>query len=259
MPRGSLSVRERMILLLALTVAVVTAVFFIVQHSLGAQLELLVRERTSESGRLLDRVLDLRASGASVHADDYTRWDDFVSFARNPDPQWGRLYITESIGTFGVDAAWVLNDRFRLIFTANPKGDPALTPVPAPPGALSTALHLAAVRHFFAATRAGILELWTSPIQPSSDFARKAVPSGYYIIGRVWTPKRMTELSKLVDGTVALDEGDAPAPGPPLRARRGRSGYLARSPTSKAGPSRYCATRRTTPALPACMPRCAFL
>ena len=204
--RDPISVRGRMTLLLALTVSAVAIAFFLVQHSLSAQLDVLVRERVAETTRVLHRVLDLRASGASVHADDYTRWDDFVTFARNPDPRWGQLYITESVGTFGIDVAWVLDDHFRLIFTANPKE--AIGALPVPPSVLTFALSQSSVRHFFASTPQGALELWTSPIQPSSDFARKTRPAGYYMIGRFWTPARISELSALVDGdvTLAMDE-----------------------------------------------------
>ena len=197
-----------MTLLLAITVTAFTIAFFLVQNSLSTQLDILVRDHVSGTTRVLHRILDLRASGASIHADDYTRWDDFMTFARKPDPHWGQLYLTESIGTFGIDAAWVLDDQFRLIFTANPKEDSTIEALPVPPPVLAIALSQSPVRHFYAATRKGMLELWTSSIQPSSDFGRKTPPAGYYIVGRLWTTARITELSALVDGVVTLALGD---------------------------------------------------
>src|SRR5207245_3683000 len=50
-----------------------------------------------------------------------------------------------------------------------------------------------------------------SSIQPSSDFGRNVPASGYYIIGRLWTPSRVSDLSALVDGAVSLSL-DATAP-----------------------------------------------
>jgi signal transduction histidine kinase len=201
-----------MTLLLAVTVLAVTIAFYLVQRGLNSQVELLLRERISETDRVLKRVLDLRASGAGVHADDYTRWDDFVTFARKPDPKWGQLYLTESIGTFGIDIAWVLDDRFHLLFTANPKGDESLSPLPVPLPVLVAALGQSPIRHFYASTPKGLLEVWTSSIQPSSDFARKTPSAGYYMIGRLWTPNRIAELSTLLEGTVSLEKGDRGAP-----------------------------------------------
>jgi len=199
-----ISVRGRMTLLLALTVSAVTITFLLVQHSLDAQLDILVRDRVVETAKVLHRVLDLRASGASVHADDYTRWDDFVTFARKPDAKWGQVNLTESIATFGIDAAWVLDDHYRLIFTANPKGDSALAALPVPLPVLAIALSQSPIRHFFAATPKGTLEVWTSSIQPSSDFGRKTPAAGYYVIGRLWTPSRISDLAAVVDGNVSV-------------------------------------------------------
>jgi len=196
-----------MALLLTITVVVVAVAFYSVQRSLNSQLDLLVHDRVSETDRMLRRVLELRASGASVHADDYTRWDDFVAFAKNPDPKWGQLYLTENIGTFALDVAWVLDDRFNLIFTANPAADGALSPLPVDLPTLGTALGERPIRHFFASTPKGLLEVWSSSIQPTSDITRSVPPVGYYIVGRLWTPARMMELSTMLGGTIALQDG----------------------------------------------------
>lgn len=201
-----------MTLLLAITAFAATVVFFFVQRGLSSQLDILVREHVGETTRVLHRILDLRASGASIHADDYSRWDDFMAFARKPDPVWGKLYLTESIGTFSLDVAWVLDDHFRLIFTANPKGDLALSPIPVRESALVSALSQKPIRHFFASTPRGMLEVWTSSIQPSSDFARTTPPAGYYLVGRLWTPPRIDELSALLDGKVTLTASQARIP-----------------------------------------------
>ena len=193
-----------MTLLLAFTVSAVTVGFFLVQRSLSDQVDILVREHVSETTRSLRRILDLRASGASTHADDYTRWDDFVTFTRKPDPTWARINLTENIQTFAIDAAWVLDARFRPIFNANPGGNPALAPLPAPPAVLTAALRARPIRHFFATTDAGVLEVWTSSIQPSADLTRKSPASGYYIVGRLWTDERIAELASLLDGRVTV-------------------------------------------------------
>jgi len=193
-----------MTLLLALAVAAVTIGFLVVRRSLSDQLDVLVREHVTDTTRVLRRVLDLRASGASVHADDYTRWDDFVTFTRKPDPHWGEINLTESIATFGLDAAWVLDDHFRLIYAANPTGDSTLAVPPVPLPLLAAALSQAPIRHFYTTVQNRVLEVWTSSIQPSSDFHRKVPASGYYVVGRLWTEARVSELSSLVDGRVTL-------------------------------------------------------
>jgi signal transduction histidine kinase len=193
-----------MVLLFALTVSAVTVGFYLVQRSLGEQLDILVREHVTETTRVLHRVLDLRASGARIHADDYTRWDEFVAFVHKPTPTWGRVNLTENIQTFGIDVAWVLDPRFHPVFTANPESSAALAPLPVPLPVLAAALRASPIRHFFATTKAGVLEIWTSSIQPSDDLTRKTPAAGYYIVARRWTPARIDELAGLMDGRIAV-------------------------------------------------------
>jgi signal transduction histidine kinase len=205
----TLSVHARISLLLAATVAAFALIFAVVQRAQSTQMDVLLQDQVAGRERVLGRILELRASTASVHADDYTRWDDFVGYMKRPDPAWGKLYLTESIGTFGLDCAWVLDPQFRLVFTANPREDPALHHLPVPLPDLAMALHERPVRHLYAETPKGVLELWTSPIQPSDDFVRKTPSNGYYIIGRLWTAERLSSLSALLEGRVTLGSAEA--------------------------------------------------
>ncbi|MEK7329780.1 MAG: ATP-binding protein, partial [Candidatus Eisenbacteria bacterium] len=198
------SVQRRITLLLAVTAVAFVGLLLLVQHGWRRHVDLLLRERVSETDRVLQRILDLRASGARVHADDYTRWDDFVTFAHQVDPRWGEINLTQSIATFGVDVAWVLNDQFDLVFTANPSNDAALGPLPIPAPTLVTALRARPIDHFFARMPGGLLEMWTSPIQPSDDFARKTPINGYYLIGRLWTATRVKDLARVANARVNI-------------------------------------------------------
>jgi signal transduction histidine kinase len=191
-------------MLLVTTSVVFFGIFLNIQSSYRHQFNLLVRERTQETDRVLRRILELRSSGARIHADDYTRWDEFVAFAHKPDANWGTLYITQNISTFGVDAAWVLDDRYRLIFTANPSENPILQPLPIPLPTLASGLRTVPIRHFYTQCGDEVLELWTSPIHPSEDLDRSNPPSGYYIIGRLWTAARLQDLMADANGDVAL-------------------------------------------------------
>src|SRR5712671_2122654 len=200
----ALSVHSRTSLLIAATLAAFAVIFVLVQRSESSQIDLLLRDQIAERQRVLGRIMELRASTASMHADDYTRWDEFVGYMKHPNQAWGKLYLTENIGTFSLDCAWVFDPEFNLVFTANPNKDPALEQLPVRISDLATALRHNPVRHLYAATSKGVLELWTSSVQPSDDFERKTPPNGYYIVGRLWTGARVAGLSTLLDGTASL-------------------------------------------------------
>lgn len=207
--RRGVGVQARISLALAATAVTFTSILLMMQSQQHRQLEALLRERSAESQRVLERILDLRASAASMHADDYTRWDDFVTFVRTHDPEWAYVNVTENIATFGLDVAWVLDDRFRHIFTANPEDTPAFATPPMEMDALARRLARSPVNHFFVSTSDGLLEVWTSSIHPSDDNNRAVPPRGYYIIGRRWTPEFVADLAAIADGAVRI----APAAG----------------------------------------------
>jgi hypothetical protein len=78
----------------------------------------------------------------------------------------------------------------------------AAPPLPLP--RLAAALRQEPIRHFYATSGNRLLEVWTSSIQPSSDFGRAVPAAGYYVVARLWTDARISALSSLVDGTVTL-------------------------------------------------------
>jgi signal transduction histidine kinase len=249
-PSAWTSVGARTSILLAITMAAFAAIFLVVRQSQNAQIDLLLRERVAETERGLNRILDLRASGASVHADDYTRWDEFVSFTRRPDARWGRVYLDENIQTFGLNAAWVLDRKFKVIYASNPNRDPALTGVPVPLERLEAALRAQPIRHFFAETSRGLLEIWTSSIQPSDDPNRATPPSGYYVVGRIWTTERLRELSGLMGGTATLEPAGAERVGSRASAETGRIRIVAPLADLQGAQASLLAYETTFPVVP---------
>jgi len=222
--RRIVSVRAKVEILFAVILTACASILLVVDHRQRSEVDLLLRDRTLETSRVLQRILALRAQSAATHADDYTRWDDFVAFARKPTERWARINLTENIATFGLDAAWVLDDHRRLVYSVNPSGAPAFAGTPVPLPQLASALRTQPIRHFFTETPLGLLEVWTSSIQPSDDLHRRQPPSGYYVVGRLWTETRLTELSRVADGAVRTTPGrpgDLPGRPPGRSAARG--------------------------------------
>jgi signal transduction histidine kinase len=220
-PRGFVSIQTRITLLLALTAAAFIALLLVIQVGWQREVDLLLHERVQETDRVLRRVIELRASGARLHADDYTRWDEFVRFTHERNLHWANVNITESIRTFDVDAAWVLDTRFHVIFTANPTNNPVLAPLPISSKELAPALRARPIRHFFARSGDHLIELWISPIQGSEDIDRTSAIHGYYVVGRLWTGQRLAELAWDEGARVRLLPATAVPPERSVSARTG--------------------------------------
>ena len=249
-PISRFSVGIRVSLLLAGALVLCAAIFFVVEQTQHSQVDLLLRERAAETSRVLLRILDLRASGARIHADDYTRWDEFVAFTRKPDPKWAQVNLTENIATFGLDAAWVLDAEYQLIVAVNPEGNAALASLPVPLPELASALQTNPIRHFYARSSGGTLEIWTSSIQPSADLHRREPPSGYYLVGRLWTKARMSELSRVAGGGANLEPIGTEPPRSIVGASTGSIRIVLPLPDIHGRPSALLAYDTTYPVAP---------
>jgi signal transduction histidine kinase len=204
-----LPIQQRLALLLGVVVVVLAGALAWLQHAQRRELRLMFTERIQQTGAVLDRVVGLQQRPFAVHADDYSRWDEFVDYVREHDEDWARVNLEESIGTFSLDMAWVLDRDGRVAYVTPAQRGTGLAAPPADPVALNARLARAHFLHFFAGPPAAPLEVWTAPIQPSSDFARATPPVGYYVVARRWTPAVLEEHARVVGGRLALQ----PAPG----------------------------------------------
>lgn len=197
-------VQARVTFVLLGTALLLVATMLAAQMTQERQVGELFQDRALESGRAFERILEARAAPAAMHTDDYTRWDEFVQYVRTPDSTWAEINLTGGISTFGLDAAWVLDDQFALISTSNVDDLRVFDHLPVPIGTLSEGLRGRPAQHFFAVTPEGPLEVWTSSIVPSADLTHAARPHGYYVVGRLWTAERIEDLAKFADGPVRI-------------------------------------------------------
>lgn len=81
------------------------------------------KEKTAQ----LAKVIDLTGKQLETLTDDYSWWDEMISFARNPDTSWAHDNILTGLGTFNASAAWVLDPAGSLIYSVAAEGDESLT------------------------------------------------------------------------------------------------------------------------------------
>ncbi len=210
----SLPTQSRLTLLLLFVLAAFWGCLLVLQRTQERQVGLLYDERVTETSAIFDRLLLLKGKGFSIHASDYSRSNDFVAFVRKPDPTWARINLQESISEFSVDMAWVLDRQFKTIYVATVDGVPRLAEPPVARDRFAACLAAQPFQHFFARTPAAVIEVWTAPIQPSNDLARRTPAAGYYVIGRYWRGPVLKELSELNNGKVVLLRGAATDPAP---------------------------------------------
>ncbi|MEQ1834215.1 MAG: ATP-binding protein [Candidatus Eisenbacteria bacterium] len=201
---AGLGIQARLSLLFATCAVLAGAALLLVQRNQIRQLDLLVSERRVEAREVFEQIVSLQARGARVHAADYSRWDEMIAFADRPDPAWERTYLTESLPTFDLDMAYVLDRNGRLASNARVDGALDMGATPIPLEALRKVLAKRPAQHFFVHTPNGLLEAWANSIVPSADIEHITRPQGYYVVGRLWTPERIVALAQLTRGRLTL-------------------------------------------------------
>lgn len=112
---------------------------------------------------------------------DYSQWDELVQFVAKPDPEWARINIDNSLTTFRLTAAWVLNAEGQILYAAK---EARVTTMPSFPDMGAHPVDLLREKPFlncYARQGDAIYAFRTSPIQPSADNQRLSPPQGWLI------------------------------------------------------------------------------
>ncbi|HEY8991165.1 MAG TPA: CHASE4 domain-containing protein [Luteolibacter sp.] len=162
-----------------------------------------------DATEMLERWLDLNGSGLRQFAEDYSRWDDMVTFVKTRDPEWAEVNIRQSMGGFNAHAVWVLTTDGTPIYQT--ETDDAGTPVPVSPADWRQLVADNPYPHFFAAHGTGLLEIRAAPIQPSADANRTTPPQGWLLTARLWNQAHLDALGHLTESTLRLSAPGRPA------------------------------------------------
>lgn len=168
------------------------------------QAESLFASLRQERSLLLDEVLKLTSHPVKTFVTDYSNWDEMLAFVGTADPAWAPINIDISLQTFNIHAAWVLRTDGSQVYGAV-RGLPAnLRNFPLPPGAFLERVQRERFSRFFMNTEAGLLEIRTAPIQPSSDMSRGTPAQGWLLAAQLWDADYQQRLGTVLDSQIQI-------------------------------------------------------
>jgi signal transduction histidine kinase len=186
----------------------ITAIFifglFSFRHSAMKNVSSLLNDRVSEKDTLIKRIIDLKSSSLTSYIYDNSYWDEMLAFSKSKDEKWASENITPSMKIFNVDCIWLYDKEMNLVYTTNNFNDRTFKELPISKEELKSIVFNNPFSHFFINTGAGLMEISTGPLQPSSDVQRLTPPQGYYIGGRIWDSEYLMDLSVLSSSKVAV-------------------------------------------------------
>lgn len=192
------------LVLMALVLCIFVASLCVLYYQGSRQARLILEDKSRENVTLLQRMFELTGRPLQSIANDYSLWDDMITFVRTADTAWGRTNIYVGLVTYQADAAWVYDPTLHLVYDTTVDGHKGVTSEPLFRNAIPKAILSDHFSHFFVVGPQGTTEFRTAPIQPSDDDQRATTPKGYLVVCKIWDEQNLKGLSEAVGGTVTM-------------------------------------------------------
>lgn len=187
-----------------------TGVFFAIYFTLSfvekEKTEEILRERRIEELNSFNRTIQIFSRALEIFSKDYTVWDDMVNFVKSEDKEWAVLNIEEPLKTFKANAAWVLNDKYELVYSVNNLSNKLLNNFPLSIHEVKDIMDKRPLSNFFIMIDRDLYEIFYAPIQPTSDLERKTKPKGFFFVSKQWNKNVINDLSIQSGSVVKLEE-----------------------------------------------------
>ncbi|MBI5267182.1 MAG: PAS domain S-box protein, partial [candidate division Zixibacteria bacterium] len=164
----------------------------------------LMGQRKLDKEALIDELITLRGEPLRALALDYSWWGEMIEFVERPTHDWASENIDAGLGTYRADAGWVFDSLGHTVYVGTNDNQTALRADTTVARKIAESARHTWFGHYFVWSSAGLVEIRTAPIQPSSDSARISRPRGYFAAGRVWTPEYVDGIAHVAGVKLAL-------------------------------------------------------
>lgn len=203
------TVKAKIFYLLFIVTSLYLIVTIINRKAESAKIDLFFKEKISMLNRQLEFSLQQISKSTQILSLDYSRWDEMVSFVTTRDSSFAKYNIEPAISTYETDAFIVFDKNYEKIysrFSPLAKNISELTNLNLQPDKLFAKKNF---NHFYFYSDSSLIELFTAPIQPSSDVERTSQPKGYLLTGKIWNKADLFFLSDKLNGKTTLSPVEA--------------------------------------------------
>jgi signal transduction histidine kinase len=198
-----MSVRQHLLATLLLCLAITLGTTFALHLQQRHEAATLTANFTRERQEQLEEAVREQSEALGVFVQDYSGWDDMVSFAGNLNAEWASLNIQEVMERYRLSAVWLVAPDGRVLYSCFAEGE---EPVPAPPGIREIVASRDWSRETGGFYRADgkVVDLRARPVQPTADIERKSKPAAWLLAGRVLDQRFAERMEKKLQARVTL-------------------------------------------------------
>jgi len=204
--------QRHIILLLMLVLIIVSAGEYAYQKFEYSRVLELINSEKADHRTLLQKIISFKSSSLIAYTNDYTYWDEMVSFTKTDDTVWAKGNIDVSLATYGADFVWVFDSSETLKYFTFIPGVIEIDPNAVNVKMLMSGSSDKRSNHFYTDISGNIIELSVFSIHHTNDPKRQENPNGYFAAGRLWCTDYMNGITELTGSRLRIS-GDSALPG----------------------------------------------
>jgi signal transduction histidine kinase len=205
-----MKLQARFLVLLVAIFSAVTGLLFI-QHRLNIErTNTLLTSESEQRKQYLNSIVALDGESLKTFSEDYSFWDEMVTFVKTKNPTFAQQNIDSGLQTFNADAAWVFSPTGVLVYKATSDNSKQLSTIQFSKQLFSDISKKKFV-HFYEQTTAGVMEIRASTIVPTADTTHSTTPQGYWLVGRLLNADYTNNISQLTKSIVKVNPQINPA------------------------------------------------
>lgn len=163
-------------------------------------------EETEEKIALISIMVDLLSEPLQDWVFDMTFWDELIQFKNNPNPNWAKINIDESLSTFGGDFAFIVDTNHQQIyqfFDANISNSNLYKTI-IEQNNIFNFLDKNHFTHFITTIDNIPFEIHGASIHPSNDIDRNTPSQGYLLAGKILDESYLNKISEISSCTLTF-------------------------------------------------------
>lgn len=212
-----MSVRQHLLATLVLCLAITLGMTFALHLQQRQEAETLTANFARERQEQLSDTVNEQSEALGVFVQDYSGWDDMVSFAASLDPEWARLNIVEVMERYRLSAVWLVSMDGRVLYSHFIGAGGAFPPPASLAEIVSSKNWAEGVGGFY---RAGetIVDLRARPVQPTADTKRETEPVAWLLAARALDAEVVERFERKLQAKIVLHPADEEEQAPPAHS-----------------------------------------
>jgi len=135
---------------------------------------------------------------------DNSEWDETVQYVANPTRDFEEECINTLLETFSINAIWVYDPDWNLVYTVNDSSEKALFTLLSPDSIKNSLSRQNPKCHFFLTKDSLIFEVFGATIVPTIDIRHLSSPSGFYFYAITWDTALIRGFEKITGMSIDL-------------------------------------------------------